>query len=110
VTWVSDGEITCIVPPGTGVGNDVSVEVNGRLDANFISFNYSAPIISSLLPSMGPTVSSLVTIFGSDFGVGENLTRYVIANDDLGTIEEADDTSIIVTLPSISGTNVEVCL
>jgi hypothetical protein len=97
------------LPSGTGSGNDVAVSVNDRWDINFVSFNYFPPTVSSLSPSSGPTIGGVVTISGTNFGVGNDVPRYILANDEDGNITAASDSSITVVLPPVSGA-VEVCV
>merc|ERR1711871_163675 len=70
VTWVSDSQVTCIVP--AGVGHDLSVKVvspvDGGIAAQIFStelhasakLSYDAPTVNSVSPSVGKAGDVLV--------------------------------------------------
>ena len=64
-TW-SHSSIICTIPAGQGTVSLVLVTVGGQ---NFsTTFSYQAPVLSTILPSVVPTLGGPVVIFGSNFG------------------------------------------
>ena len=70
-TWTHN-QITCSTPAGEGTGLTVTLTTQDGLEASASIFSYNAPVISSISPSLGPTVGgTLVTLTGSNFGVSD---------------------------------------
>jgi hypothetical protein len=69
--WISDKQVTCTAPKGSGSDKQVVVEILGQAskpDA-VSSFSYDGPRIDKLAPPNGPTIGGTeVTIIGENFG------------------------------------------
>ena len=69
---VAHSELTCVLPPGTGAVDNVTVSVLGQSGTVATpSLAYAPPALVALAPSLWPTdVSALsVTLTGRGFGV-----------------------------------------
>jgi hypothetical protein len=58
--------VVCRLPEGAGIRQSVEALVFGL--SNTIFFNYSAPVITLLTPSRGPSAGSVIAVNGSSFG------------------------------------------
>ena len=65
-----DDRIQCSVPQGLGATNPLVVLVaSGQQNSTSVNMPYQVPVITQLVPSVGPTGGSIpVTIVGSNFG------------------------------------------
>ena len=59
--------ITCRLPAGAGVGNDLVVSVGGQ-SSTPLSFSYGPPRISGLSPALVGTAGGTISIAGAGFG------------------------------------------
>jgi hypothetical protein len=70
-TWVSDRQIKCKVPPGSGPGVDVKIwDVEGRDSINhFKKFGYALPTVDKVVPDHLPTTGGTIKISGNYYGI-----------------------------------------
>ena len=70
----SNAQITCLAPAGQGPSTPVYVSVSGQLSAPAF-FAYNAPVITAVVPTLGSTAgTTVITLTGSNFGLGYNLS------------------------------------
>jgi hypothetical protein len=74
--WQSWTQILCYVSEGSGSALSASVTIFDRTAWKFSAFSYPPPKILSVFPSSVPTIGSLITITGSNFGT--NQTKIVV--------------------------------
>ena len=103
--WVSDSEVTCVAPMGSGEDKTVIVDILGQSSKPVpeSEFAYDGPMIERLSPPNGPTIGgTAVTIIGANFGSSD------VARDDMSVkvgnvpCSKADwesDTSISCIVP-----------
>jgi hypothetical protein len=64
----TDTLIVIAIPPGDGPGHTLAVIVDRR-SSNASTFDYTAPIVTGIVPTHGPTSGgTLVTVTGTNFG------------------------------------------
>jgi hypothetical protein len=66
--WQSWTRLLCYVPPGSGTALDVSVTIFDRTVSIYAAFSYPPPRILSVFPSSIPSVGSVITVTGLNFG------------------------------------------
>ena len=80
---VSPSQLACVVPPGVGAGNAVTVVVGGQLSARSESapllFTYEAPQVVAIDPIEVPTTGIVsVTVYGRNFGERADLAAVLV--------------------------------
>ncbi|MCA8940335.1 MAG: IPT/TIG domain-containing protein, partial [Planctomycetes bacterium] len=110
VTVISDGSLTCDVPPGNedttvnvAVMNDLGVAtlVNG--------YSYDDFALDSIMPANGPVAGGeMITLSGLGFATGGALTVTLGGNAATGVTIVNDTTVTALTPAGLSGTSVDV--
>ena len=75
VNWVSDTELTCVAPPGTGTSIWIQIGLNGHHSSwNPNLFSYSPPTIWNIQPKTGNTIGKYrINITGINFGTYKDI-------------------------------------
>ena len=100
----SDTQVTCDLPAGTGLSNNVVIVVDG-LTSNTLNFAYAAPVVTSYEPTEVPCSGGTVTIHGANFGVTDADVSITLMGGDCVVTSTADD-AIECTLPTRATTKI----
>jgi hypothetical protein len=101
----SHTQFECLSPVGQGKNQVVVAKVGGQVSGSSV-FSYNAPTITSITPATGPTIGgTLITLTGTNFGLGWNL-GVTLGATAATTVNVAgtSQTQIIYTLPAGTGT------
>lgn len=102
-SW-SATSIVANVSAGTPEGSGpVVVTVNGVASTNNPTFTITGPQITSLSPNSG-SISTAVTITGSNFGTSQGVSTVSFNGTNATTITSWSNTSIVVQIPSLATT------
>lgn len=106
ITW-GPTSIYCLSPIGQGLSNQVTVSNNGLVSTNLVYFNYNAPIITGIAPSLGSPFGGFpITISGVNLDGGGNVT--VAMNGTNCTITSASNNAIVFTSLAGFGGNIPI--
>jgi hypothetical protein len=100
-----ENEITCIVPPGEGIGR-VQVYHAWKQSQESIDFFYDSPVVEAIWPAHGPTTGGkLVNIQGRNFGVsGPGVNFHLLGmNSSSCVVQVFDHDQITCTTPPGQG-------
>lgn len=100
-TVVGEGEIECVVPPGTGHAVSVAVTVDGREGPGRPLFSYPAPKVESVAPaSADPAGGEELTIRGRNFGpAGARLQVFLGGDTECKDVKQVDGATLTCTVP-----------
>lgn len=65
---LSDFEITCVTPAGTGAGHVISVIIADRYKATMAGFAYGIPLVVTVVPEIANVEGGDMVIMGRNFG------------------------------------------
>jgi len=110
VTWSSDSEVECTVPPGVGPFHTdvhfVYVEVGtqqGTLSP-WHAYNYDLPEVTSIDPIFGPpTGGNTVALSGSSFGTYDSTVSVTLGDTECSSVTWSSDSEVECTVPSGDG-------
>jgi len=100
---VSDTEITCIAPAGTGSKNIIVVDIEGQESSDKARFSYNSPTVSA---STSPSTKGgdVVTITGSNFGTDSSLLAVSIDGKECTQVSiTVDESELTCISPPSSG-------
>ena len=79
--WVSDSEMWCVSPPGTGSNVPVQVMIDGTITEGPARFSYAIPFVERVVPSSGPSIGgSRITVTGKNFGPKDSKSVVTLDN------------------------------
>jgi large repetitive protein len=98
---VADNQITCLGPPGQGVGLPLVVTVDGQ-SSNTVSIDFSPPFIDQLMADTLPTAGGVtLTVQGQNFGTSQ--ASVSVGQSDCPLEQHDSHTSLRCTLPAGAG-------
>ncbi len=95
VLSVSDGELVCALPEGSGVGRTVRLTQAGQA-SNGVAFDYLEPALSLISPDKGPTSGQIITIVGDNFGAQSATVSF---GSDSCAVQSQDHDRIVCEVP-----------
>ena len=111
VAWISATAVTCTVPSGVGAALDVEVLLGQpkELYRGFGLFSYAAPVVASVVPSIGNSAGGLaVTVTGSNFGVGDYDPTVLVGATACSRTLYVSDAKLVCVTPPGGGADVGV--
>lgn len=108
--WISDTEVSCITPPGTGSDVTVGIVVDEQQSEKKPLWSYGEPSIMKVIPNHGPVSGgTLVTIQGANFGTdASQLDGISIDATPCTKIQWLSINSLTCTTPAGAGKNLPV--
>jgi hypothetical protein len=98
LVYVSEGELVCEAPAGTGTALDVNLNINGYTAGLKAAFSYDAPRTFSVTPSTHASKISQVTtltISGENFGAKDSTPLAFIGSTQCGVTKWVSDDAVL---------------
>jgi IPT/TIG domain-containing protein len=103
---VSDTQLQCTVPSGSGKELYVIVVANGTASAPVPIFNYISPTIGNMNPSTVPTAGANITITGTNFGADASVVSVELGGKSCNNVTiTTPHTEISCVAPAGTGAN-----
>ncbi|KAL0244663.1 hypothetical protein GEMRC1_008745 [Eukaryota sp. GEM-RC1] len=100
---VDDDAITCLLPPGTGGGNTISLFIEQTLAHSAPLFHYNSPLVTSLSGDTPTTGGTSLFLSGHDLGLSSSLVTVEVGRRLCEEVVVISSSSLSCVLPPGSG-------
>jgi len=108
--WLSNEEVQCTVPSGVGTGLVITVSILGRDSAQSVKFEYAAPTVLAVVPSIGNRIAGgdTIVVQGLNFGDDASAVQVQVGSSLAAGVNLISQSQVNFDLPAGTGKNVPV--